>query len=185
MFKFIRNTIGNSVKYSSYTNIKKSVIQKEVNKLNLLDKKLNLFYFYGIHLNGKICGKPGFTTCHLDNRIYSYLEKEHMYQSKDYDSFRLIFAIEFENKEITELAENFIISGLKKFPLHKNQPDKVEQFCLNKSWSVIRDSIINEDFLFGKVYFKDPDEDVNYVLNKPIKYPPKDYISRKGNIIKN
>jgi len=170
-----------------------SKIDQEVTNIGITNNNGNHWYFYALLLDGKPCAKFGKSTVHLGKRIYSYLEKEHSGQTKDWSTFRLICAIKFKKKSCIKHVEGLIKEHAKDHPLHSNQHFNTEQYDLPKVWEQIREFIIAKSFPFAeKVYLaKNPDEAIQKIVsqkkqtqkktNKPIK--SKAIISVKQDII--
>lgn len=155
-------------------------ILSQIKRLNVPDLTGDIYvYFYALHLSGKCCAKVGMSFVKLSDRIHNYLEKEHANQSKDYDSFRLIYAIKFPKRNLAKHTEAFLKAGFSDYPLDPNQPSSVEQFKLEKVWESIGDTVKLKKYPLGEVYVSpDPDADIDFILNKKHIYPPQDYIKR-------
>ena len=141
-------------------------IKNEIQRLKIPDQTKYYWYFYSIILDGKPCAKFGSSTIHLENRIYSYLMKEHKNQTKNWNSFRIISVVEFRKKKSIQHIENFIKEHAKDYPLNPNQHWNTEQYDLVGVWKEIRTCIENKQIMLAiNMYTSDdPNADVEFVI---------------------
>ena len=130
-----------------------SIIRREIKKIGLFDLSNYYWYFYIIKLDSKPCAKFGKSAVNLENRILQYLNIEHSHQKKDWDTFKLISVVEFEDKDDAAPFESFIKKCFKKYPLNQNQHTNVEQYDLTKVWPKINKTIINRQFPLSSYSF--------------------------------
>lgn len=160
------------------------LISLEIKRLSIPDSFGDCYvYCYGMHLNGRPCAKVGISREKLSKRIFDYLEspKEHSNKSKDYDTFRIIFCLQFHDNDIATGGEKFLQGPIKKFPLYDNQPKNVEQYKLKESWDAVKKSILGESFSFAdNVYVKDAEKNIKYILDKKPIYSEMEYVSPKS-----
>jgi len=143
-----------------------SIVRKEISNLGIKNLSRPYWYFYILELDSKPCVKLGKSCVNLEKRIINYLDKEHPTQAKNWDSFKLISVVEFEDKEYISPFEMFIKKCVKKYPLHKDQHSNIEQYNLMKVWPKVKQMILQKKFPFSSDFYcvNEPDKVINDFL---------------------